>query len=330
MIKTLHSLLFTLIFLPLTTSGQLRSQRIVDPIPSEVNIMYQKGLQFLINNQNEDGYWSDSMGREPAVVGFALLAVLAGDFHAARTNKEFQDKCLNYIISEQDASSGYIGNSMYNHGFCTLALAEAYGHLHHKDLGKSLEKAVNLILAAQAQNPSQAWRYTPDSLDADSTVTGCQIVALLAARNAGISVPDESLSKALAYMETCRTKDGAYGYTDGFNGKPTLSAIALLSHFLIHREATEDSEETLEYLKKRLNYKDQHYPFYYEYYMSQALFQAAPETWADWNRKNIRYLKITQAQDGSWKGNHGEAYSTSAALLSLALNYRYMPIYERF
>ena len=64
--------------------------------------------------------------------------------------------------------------------------------------------------------------------------------------------------------------------------------------------------------------------------MSQALFQASPEIWENWNQKNIRYLKVTQGSNGSWSGNHGEAYCTSAALLSLALNYRYMPIYERF
>jgi hypothetical protein len=34
-------------------------------------------------------------------------------------------------------------------------------------------------------------------------------------------------------------------------------------------------------------------------------------------------------QEGGWNGNYGTTFSTSSALLSLALNYRYLPIYER-
>ncbi|MBT6849795.1 MAG: squalene--hopene cyclase, partial [Opitutae bacterium] len=48
-----------------------------------------------------------------------------------------------------------------------------------------------------------------------------------------------------------------------------------------------------------------------------------------WNSKNVKRLLATQSEDGSWNGNYGKAFSTSAALLSLALNYRYLPIYER-
>jgi hypothetical protein len=40
-------------------------------------------------------------------------------------------------------------------------------------------------------------------------------------------------------------------------------------------------------------------------------------------------LKQTQQADGSFKGQHGPAISTSMSLLALALNYRFLPIYER-
>jgi len=63
--------------------------------------------------------------------------------------------------------------------------------------------------------------------------------------------------------------------------------------------------------------------------MSQALFHADPEAWKEWNYKNMRYLGASQAPNGSWLSDHSAAYSTSAALLSLALNYRFLPIYEQ-
>ena len=34
-------------------------------------------------------------------------------------------------------------------------------------------------------------------------------------------------------------------------------------------------------------------------------------------------------ENGGWTGNFGGSFATSASLLSLALNYRYLPIYER-
>jgi hypothetical protein len=65
------------------------------------------------------------------------------------------------------------------------------------------------------------------------------------------------------------------------------------------------------------------------YYAAQAFFQASPEAWNDWNRKNVKTLQSTQNDDGSWDGQFGPTFSTAASLLSLALNYRYLPIYER-
>jgi len=314
--------------LPLSAQSGPRTE---STITTEVDVMYKKGLDFLISTQASDGKWQDHMTNNPAVGGFALLALLAkGDnLHTPRV-ANFIQKLLNNILSYQDQQTGYFGNNMYNHGFVTLVLAEAYGTLSDPRLGLSLQKAVDLILDAQKNNPNKAWRYTPKSTDADSTVTGCQIVSLIAARNAGIAVPDQVIEQGLAYIESCRCDDASYGYTDNTHGRPTLTAIAVLCHAIAQREETPEIRESVKYLTKRLNYRDQHYPFYYEYYMSQALFHANPKGWEEWNKRNIKYLKLIQAPNGSWDGNHGEVYCTSAALLSLALNYRLLPIYEKF
>ena len=63
--------------------------------------------------------------------------------------------------------------------------------------------------------------------------------------------------------------------------------------------------------------------------MSPALFQADQEVWKEWYYKNKRYQGASQSPNGSWLSDHSAAYSTSAALLSLALNYRFLPIYEQ-
>ena len=102
---------------------------------------------------------------------------------------------------------------MYNHGFSTLALAEAYGYVHDDRIGPALQKAVDLILSSQSRNPNNAWRYSPESPDADTTVSGAQMVALFAARNAGIGVPEDAIRKALRFFAECQTPDGGIGYT---------------------------------------------------------------------------------------------------------------------
>ena len=60
-----------------------------------------------------------------------------------------------------------------------------------------------------------------------------------------------------------------------------------------------------------------------------AFFHASPEEWNRWNKENISDLTQSQNPDGSWDGQFGTTFSTATSLLSMALNYRFLPIYER-
>ena len=302
-----------------------------ETVPVQVESMYLKGLKFLQNAQKADGSYEDNEGRQPAIVGFCMMAVLAhGDDPNTGPYATMVRRCLNYILAKQNKSSGYIGDSMYNHGFVTLALAEAYGMVHDDRIGPALHKAVALTLTAQKKNKTGGWRYAPDDTDADSTVTGCQIVSLYAARNAGIPVPDEAFERGLKYMASCRNERGEYGYTDPRSGiTPTLTSIGVLTLCLAREKQDASLPHSLAFLRKNLNYRDSAYPFYFEYYMSQALFHADQSLWEAWNHKNIRYLHASQTPNGSWLSDRGSSYATSLALLSVALNYRFLPIYEQ-
>ncbi|WP_411827960.1 prenyltransferase/squalene oxidase repeat-containing protein [Luteolibacter sp. AS25] len=325
-------LLFLILpFTQICASGQGLLNRQDDTIPPQVELIYERGLRYLAENQNEQGYWNDgSSGSEPGVVGLCIAAFLA---HGEDPNNgpyaKTIRKGIDYIISKQNKNNGYIGNSMYNHAFAAKALAESYGVIDHPEIAQALKKAVDLIVTSQKRNRSGGWRYNPESTDADTTVAGCQMVTLFAARNAGISVPDETIKKGLAYLASCRGSDGSYGYTNSAGGKPTLTAIGSLCLSLAKETDSRGYKASLAYLSKKLDFRERYYPYYYEYYMAQALFHADEELWAEWNTKNTRYMGTIQAPDGSFRGNQGEAFSTAGALLSLALNYRYLPIYEK-
>jgi prenyltransferase beta subunit len=326
----LHTAVFHLVVLAAPASAQDLLNRQDETIPAQVDLIYEHGLRYLAEKQNADGAWNDTAGREPGVVGLCVAAFLAhGEDPKNGPYASVISKGIDFIISKQNPSNGYIGTSMYNHAFATKALAESYGIVENPKLANALKDAIELIVTAQKRNRFGGWRYTPESRDADTTVTGCQLVSLFAARNAGMEVPDEVIKKGLSYLSSCRGGDGSYGYTSSAGGKPTLTAIGSLCLSLAKKKDSKGYAASLAYLKKNLDYRERYYPYYYEYYMSQALFHADTETWVDWNGRNIRYLGTIQSQDGSFPGNQGQAFSTAGALLSLALNYRYLPIYEK-
>ena len=222
-----------------------------DTVPAQVELIYERGLRFLAETQNGEGAWNDGTGSEPGVVGLCIAAFLAhGEDPKHGPYAENIRKGLDYIISKQSTANGYIGSSMYNHAFATKALAESYGIIDHPKLADSLKKAVELILSAQKRNRFGGWRYTPESRDADTTVTGCQIVSLFAARNAGMAVPDEAIKKGLAYLASCRGSDGGYGYTSSAGGKPTLTAIGSLCFSLAKEKDSKGYNASLAYLKR--------------------------------------------------------------------------------
>ena len=215
-------------------------------VPRDVRQIYDRGLQFLAASQSQDGTWDGgkpgpamtqglenaaradgswaSGGKQGAgVTALALLAFLAsGEDANFGIYSGHIRKALRSLIGTQDAKTGYIGPSMYHHGFAMLALAEAYGAVDERNLwpdekaprsvGQALELAVRAAITSQKSNPTNAWRYSPGGRDADASVTGAVIIGLLAARNAGIEVPDESIDKAIAYFRSMTDRSGDVFY----------------------------------------------------------------------------------------------------------------------
>ena len=108
------------------------------------------------------------------------------------------------------------------------------------------------------------------------------------------------------------------------------SAVATLVYSVGQKRDWEEFEASLSHIAGRLDHKETAHTHYYYYYMAQALFQSDPEAWELWNRNTARMLAEQQADDGSFVGSYGESYGTAMSLLALALNYRFLPIYERF
>jgi prenyltransferase beta subunit len=316
-----------------TADAQGLGRRKVDVVPANVEIAYKKGLKFLAKMQASDGSFSKDRSRygaQPGITGICVLAFLAhGEDPEYGPYAKNIKNGIDFIIKQQN-KNGYIGSSMYNHGFATLALAEAYGMVEDDRLAGALEKSVALLTSSQDRNPKGAWRYSPEDTTADTTVAGCQLVALLAARNAGIPVPDKNIDKALDYMASCRASNGGYGYTSKAGAKSTLTAIGSLCMSLAKKKDEKAFDTVTKYLTSRSESSSHRYLFYHEYYMAQALFHANEEEWQKWNEKNTKVMTASQNPDGGWNDLRlGRSGATGFALLSMALNYRFLPIYEK-
>ena len=157
-------------------------------------------------------------------------------------------------------------------------------------------------------------------------------MGLMAARNAGMDVPDETLNAAMEYMRRSTARDGSVAYSGGFGGmggSMNLSAVATLVGAVSHSKETEQFQASLKRLMENLEgggSMARNYIEYYRYYMAQALFQGDYASWKKWNEAVVRELHDSQAADGAFPNG---GYGTGMSLLAVALNYRFLPIYER-
>src|SRR5438128_887141 len=326
-------------------TAQPPNASIGEAVPRDVREIYEKGLQYLAKTQTERGDWTGGE-QGPGITGMALMVFLASgedpNFGLYSNNVR---RAVRSIITNQDANTGYFGHSMYHHGFAMLGLAEAYGAVDDRSLwpggkkprsiGAALELAVRAAITSQKRNPQGAWRYSPSATDADTSVSGAVLVGLLAARNAGIEVPDESVDKAVSYYRSMTAASGQVAYSGGLGGMDESLArisIATLVYSVARRKDLPQFKATLGYLVNKLEFTGRSgfgWVDYQRYYQAQALFQGDVEAWKKWNKMLVRQLKEAQKADGSIPGQHGAATGTSFSLLALALNYRFLPIYER-
>src|SRR5438876_7812194 len=124
------------------------------------------------------------------------------------------------------------------------------------------------------------------------------------------------------------------GGIGGFDESLARISIASLVYSLARRKDLPQFKATTAYLVDKLEFTGRSgfgWEDYQRYYQAQALFQGDVEAWKKWNKMLIRQLKSEQQADGSFQGQHGGgiAASTSLTLLALALNYRFLPVYER-
>jgi hypothetical protein len=311
----------------------------------ETRTAIQAGLKWLEQQQHPNGSFG-SVARYQGNVGIAGLAGLAmlssGSTPERGPYGQAISRVIDYLIS-CCTPTGYIiepdsqvESPMYGHGFATTFLAEALGMSDRDELSKVVRKAVALIL--QTQNDEGGWRYFPVPKDADASVTVCQLMALRAARNTGISVSKETIDRGVQYIEKCQNPDGGFRYRifDAQESRFARSAAALVALYTsgVHEGAT--LEKGRAYLRQftpgvRAVY-DQDFYYYGHYYAAQAAWHAGGDLWDSWYPAIRTELLQRQSSDGRWADTRewfGSEYSTAMALIVLQTPNHLLPIFDR-
>jgi len=320
-----------------------------DMITPETQQAIDRGLAYLAQHQQQNGAFGvHQYSGNVAITSLAALAMMSGGHQPGRGayGKVVTD-ALRYVLSTDDGRGYLVSRTsiahgpMYGHGFGTLFLAEAQGMVHDRDLSdqlrQTLKQAIKLIV--EKQNIEGGWRYTPDSPDADVSVTICQIMALRAARNAGFNVPKSTVERCTKYVKSCQNHDGGFNYQLGRGGGSQFarSAAGLVALHCAGVYKGKEVEDALKYLMqfkpgRNIFRQDMHY-YYGHYYAAQAMWTAGGKYWAEWYpgiRDELLHHPSHSAQSGAWADHRfTDEYATAMACIILQIPNNYLPILQK-
>lgn len=305
-------------------------------------------LKWLASKQAPNGAWGSTEMEQQhpiAMTGYALMAFqAAGQLPGEGEYGKQVSLGMQYLL-DSIAPDGLMGNKnngqyMYGHGVASIALAELYGQTKAPATRAKLDKIVKVIVSSQ--NNEGGWRYRPIAYQADISVTVIQVVALRAAKNAGLDVPQATINRAVEYVKKCfHEPTGGFGYQP--TGSPGYARTAAAIYSLQVCGLYDDPmvKAGSEYLLK--NYKDARSEWftYGNFYAAPAQYMRGGETWDKWYamlRESLVKKATVRGDTAFWDPSEtgleggrpiGPVYATSVYTMILAMPYHYIPLYQR-
>lgn len=311
-----------------------------DLYDEKVDLAVRRGLMLLVSRQQEDGtFQSAEQGRWVGVVSLVGLALLSrGVRSGVGEAGDALQRSAKYVLSKVQ-SSGFLSATgetshgpMYDHGFGTLFLAELYGTDRSLEIRAKLTSAVKLII--RTQNSEGGWRYNPAPEEADLSVTVCQMMALRAARNAGIGVPKHTVDRAVDYVRRSQNADGGYMYRiSGGESRFPLTAAAVVALYNAGIYEGSEIEAAMHYLHANAapnsSLERNSFFYYAHYYSVQAFWHQGGDAWRSWYQGLKKSLLKVHNPQGGWFDFNSIEYGTAMACLILNMPRTVLPIFQR-
>jgi len=259
--------------------------------------------------------------------------------------------------------------AMYNHGLATFVLTQAYGMSDDPRIGPTLDAALRLILDVQCGDGGWDYYAQRKERGHDLSLAVMQAKALRAAGDCGLEVPEQNVELAIRYVRSVYRPTGEpdgrgeqYSSDDPLadrpgqftydGSRPTVAMAAAGAVCLQEFGRYEDFRigRSLDAVAEAIRAERAAWvrpgdssavPFdaYTLYYASQALYQAGGPRWRDaypaLRDGLVRRQVKTGREAGSWAagrwgdGRDGRLFGTAAAVFTLAIPNRYLPILQR-
>ncbi len=331
-------------------NDKLSADEAASPLEQQIDAGIRRALSWLAAEQKPSGAWTtNDFGESTATTALAVMAMLAGG-HVPGEGPYGQNitRGVGWLLSQQQKNGLLVGRErshgpMYSHGIATLMLAEVIGMVDSAQADQCrdvLQKAIALIVNAQNHpKPPEhdgGWRYQPTSGDADLSVTAWQLLALRAAKDIGCDVPSENIDRAIAYVRRLHVKhDGGFGYMVGHGSTVTRAGTGIVALEVCGEHRTNETLSAAQMILSRPLTKGEHYFYYGVYYCTVGMFKVGGDEWKQSRESLYRTTLDLQHPAGYWNPEDGterqagKVYSTSLAVLALAIEYGYLPIYQR-
>ncbi|MCK4338047.1 MAG: terpene cyclase/mutase family protein, partial [Candidatus Aminicenantes bacterium] len=198
--------------------------------PANVKTALNRALDYIVSQQQEDGSFPGRRGDSGGIPSMAIQALMGADC-VERNDWDAIYKGIDYLKSlyhdpskiksergrQLHGGAIYRRDEMYDNGMALTTLIEAHV-LGVEGLSPIIQGGLEYLMRSQLTDERPAdlkgpiprdskyfggWRYMAESVDADLSVTGWQIIALIAARKAGFKVPQKRLDYALEFVRRC-------------------------------------------------------------------------------------------------------------------------------
>ena len=305
----------------------------------KIDTAIEKGLAYLQASESRGVFSSPRWGQNIGVCSLAGLAFLSRGYRIGQGDRgqailriakriESQAQASGFFYDERSSSHG----PMYEHGFATLFFAELSGTGPSAADSSKLKSAVEVIV--RSQNTEGGWRYVPSPTDSDLSVTVCQVMALRAAKNSGIFVPQECIQAAVNYLRKSQNSDGGFSYKlDGGPSRFALTAAAVVAFYNSGIDANSELDKAFNYFQVGQFESGaifDNYFFYSHYYSAQAFWHRGQDLWRGWYRGLTTRILSMQQKDGRWiDAGQGSDFATAMACLILNTPRSVLPIYQR-
>ncbi len=314
----------------------------------EMNDKVLDGLLWLARHQNEDGSWSMKSlaevckgkactsgtwkgGHEFGVTALAALAYLgagyrlqdADDYDGINVGESLRHAV--FRLAKEWKNAVFVEKSMYDVAIAVWVFAEAVrsaaaeGPLTKDDYDRvrtALNESVDWLVAAQS--PGKGWRYTAKCADTDASVTAWVVLALDAARRAGVKVPAKLFADAAAWVNAATDeRSGITGYTNKSTGKvfvpgtnesylhhPAMTAAGLsIRRVTGTMKPAEVDVAVKQLLADPPNASGWSRDYYYWFHATYCLKMCSPTAFEKWKQTALVQLELAREKAGCAKGS---------------------------